>query len=850
MRSIYHLSILALILFIYPVTAGLYAQEAFQECSETEAWVPVHDGFTYSALAATEMNNKLYVVHRGQDTGEYVLSRLEREGWTEVSVFRAYGSNNTTGPISELIAYSGELYISGAFATVNDLPRTSGLAKWDGAAWKAVPGIDAINTSHPISPFGDQRCFAMTIYKGELYLSGAFKDESGEVYLGIVAGNGAQWRTIARTTPMTDSMYVTSFAEWRGALYVGGHFSRVEGINARGVARWDGASWSALGVNDRRATLKLLVFKDRLYAIRDKAFSAIAAGDEHVARWDGTSWEEMPGILPKLRSFEMNIATELSAEVYHENIYLIAMRRVENTITNNERVQWVSTRWDGTRRHHLARPSMSMSFLKAHDAGLYMGGAFSYICGAQVNYVAQLCDERNCVGISGRVFNDPAGDCVDDPTKRGIPGTIIQVGPWTRHVMTDDDGRYHFMIHPGTYTLRAAPPLYHDLICPSDSVRTVTVAASGDRVTGVDFGVRERPGVRDLDLRIHATAMRPGRGFRYYIYCTNRGTTFVPLARLELHFDPMLTYISSHPESARLEPGSVEWNVTNLKPGEGRGFEVWCKVPDTTHAGTIICAKAGVSDEDDLEPKGNHQELCALVTNSFDPNDMSVTPRGVWGTGQLMPGDTLLSYMIRFENTGNDTAFRVVVVDTLSTHLDLMSLRLGPTSHPFKLRFGGRERALIWVFDDINLPDTGRSKERSQGYITYSVRFMPGLPTTTPISNRAGIYFDYNAPIMTNTVTIRTPYSIPASAPFIESDASDLVIYPNPTHGALHLRGALRKGSLIRVQSLLGETVRVQRVDEGDEESAIDLSDLPAGRYLIVLEGARGTVARQVTLLR
>src|SRR6185295_987291 len=117
---------------------------------------------------------------------------------------------------------------------------------------------------------------------------------------------------------------------------------------------------------------------------------------------------------------------------------------------------------------------------------------------------------------------------------------------------------------------------------------------------------------------------------------------------------------------------------------------------------------------------------------------------------EIEPTDSVLSYTIRFQNTGNDTAFRIVVVDTLSPYHDPASVRLGAASHPYSFAMSG-QGVLAWTFDNVMLPDSNASEANSHGVLKYFVNLRPNLPAGTQIPNRAAIYFDYNAAVGTNT---------------------------------------------------------------------------------------------------
>jgi uncharacterized repeat protein (TIGR01451 family) len=140
---------------------------------------------------------------------------------------------------------------------------------------------------------------------------------------------------------------------------------------------------------------------------------------------------------------------------------------------------------------------------------------------------------------------------------------------------------------------------------------------------------------------------------------------------------------------------------------------------------------------------------CGLVTGSYDPNDKTGYPLGLGSNHEIEPNQDM-EYIIRFQNTGTDTAFTVVIRDTLSTDLDIFSLRSGTSSHDYTFRMYG-PRVLEWTFNNIMLPDSNINLIGSNGFVSFKVHQVPNLAIGTVIENSASIYFDFNAPIFTNT---------------------------------------------------------------------------------------------------
>jgi uncharacterized repeat protein (TIGR01451 family) len=151
--------------------------------------------------------------------------------------------------------------------------------------------------------------------------------------------------------------------------------------------------------------------------------------------------------------------------------------------------------------------------------------------------------------------------------------------------------------------------------------------------------------------------------------------------------------------------------------------------------------------QDDADPVVDI--YCGVVTGSYDPNDKTGFPLGIGQSHDILP-NTDLQYVIRFQNTGTDTAFTVVIRDTLDTDLNIFTVTPGVSSHPYTFRMYG-PRVLEWTFENINLPDSSSNEPESHGFATFQVKQVPNLATGTEINNEVGIYFDLNDPIITNT---------------------------------------------------------------------------------------------------
>jgi alpha-tubulin suppressor-like RCC1 family protein len=202
---------------------------------------------------------------------------------------------------------------------------------------------------------------------------------------------------------------------------------------------------------------------------------------------------------------------------------------------------------------------------------------------------------------------------------------------------------------------------------------------------------------------------------------------------------------------------------------------------------------------------------CGVVTGSYDPNDKTGYPLGV-GEDHLIEPNRKMDYVIRFQNTGTDTAFTVKILDTLDTDLDIFSVRSGVSSHSYSFRMYG-PRVLEWTFNNIKLPDSTTNEPESNGFVTFTVNQVKNLPDGTEINNRVGIYFDFNDPIITNTTShiigrsIKTPPP-PLNIKDVSATLNMARLYPNPNNGSFTLAfGTQLSNATIHVKDILGKTV-------------------------------------------
>ena len=240
---------------------------------------------------------------------------------------------------------------------------------------------------------------------------------------------------------------------------------------------------------------------------------------------------------------------------------------------------------------------------------------------------------------------------------------------------------------------------------------------------------------------------------------------------------------------------------------------------------------------------------CGVATNAVDPNSKYVYPSGVDTAFHYIDESDELEYKIDFQNEGTADAITVRLVDTLSPRLDITTVVPGASSHAYSWEILPYRR-LQFTFNNINLPPLSQDSLGSIGFVKFKIKQMPGNQMGDRIENFADIFFDFNAPIRTNTVfnTIGWPVVIGLGA---EPVAAEVKIFPNPSTGEFFAEvTGLEAGHRLsfEVFSLVGQRVLAGGFETGQRYRA-DLSNSPAGVYIYrILDGERLVKAGKLLL--
>lgn len=228
---------------------------------------------------------------------------------------------------------------------------------------------------------------------------------------------------------------------------------------------------------------------------------------------------------------------------------------------------------------------------------------------------------------------------------------------------------------------------------------------------------------------------------------------------------------------------------------------------------------------------------CQQNIGSFDPNDKQGFPSGV-SPQNFIDRKTSLEYLLRFQNTGSDTAFNVTLVDTIATEFIPSSLLIGASSHPFQWRLQGQ--VLTFNFNTIMLPDSASNEPASHGFVKFRIDVNEEVPNETQLFNAADIYFDFNAPVKTNRTlhTVKDAFlDILQYIDPVEGEIIDLQVYPNPAANTatFKLKGYPFNGrSRIQFYDVIGRPIRTAFFT--GQTFIFEKNNLPAGLYFFSIQ--------------
>lgn len=485
--------------------------------------------------------------------------------------------------------------------------------------------------------------------------------------------------------------------------------------------------------------------------------------------------------------------------------------------------------------------------------------SLSYICADDIE-LAYVQDQLNGLGMTSTVCNSycsfsPGGPhntvtgttifdgndngCnLNDPLHPNIRLDFTD-GATTGSAFTNSDGTSTFYAGAGSYTL--SPNIENPAaftISPASA--SVTFPDNQNNVSNQSFCLSPNGVHPDIEIVIAPIGpARPGFDAAYEIVYKNKGNQALSGTVILGFDDARLDLVSSVPAEEGQGSNSLQWAYSGLLPFESRVIRLEFNVnsPVETPAvndGDILPFTVSVTpDAGDETPADNAFAFHQVVVNSFDPNDITCLE------GEVLPPAEIgnyLHYIVNFENTGSASAVNVVVRTTVDEgQYDLHSLQVLRTSHQASTRI--YDNVVEFLFKDIELDAAaGDPAVGGHGNVLFKIRTDGGLNPDDFVTKQADIFFDYNAPIVTNEVsTVFQSLGVPGFG----TDPG-ISVYPNPAKDFVRVQST----SALRALELFDMGGRLLQTRFGSD--TIDLSSRSAGVYFLRITSEKGSKVEKI----
>jgi uncharacterized repeat protein (TIGR01451 family) len=445
--------------------------------------------------------------------------------------------------------------------------------------------------------------------------------------------------------------------------------------------------------------------------------------------------------------------------------------------------------------------------------------------GALCSILSSTCPANN-PGVSGQVYHDANGNGQFDAGEQPSSYVSVLVEPLGLTSGVPTNGNYVMGVPIGDHTVTATPTSPYVLgISPASHVVSLPTISSTD--TDNDFALTLSL-AQDLVLSIATSPARPGFTSELWVTVQNVGTILSDVT-VQLEFDSDQSWVASDPAPSTLNGNTATFDLIGLQMGEYRMMHVTLYTGAVLNGTELIHIATLTGVPNDVQPADNVAVSTSTVVGSFDPNDKSVTPNTI-SDAELTTAD--FTYTVRFQNTGTYPAERVVITDTLSTALDWSTFRFVSSSHLCNWTlYNG---VLRFTFEPIFLPDSASDESGSHGFVSF--RMKPSETTgLSTITNVANIYFDYNAPVITNEAVVDVSNSVK------EESAETLRVFPVPADQTLWLQRLQPEQANMRIMDAQGRVV-MERMITG-LLVAIPVGELPPGAYVVTDLSGSGTRA-------
>ncbi len=279
---------------------------------------------------------------------------------------------------------------------------------------------------------------------------------------------------------------------------------------------------------------------------------------------------------------------------------------------------------------------------------------------------------------------------------------------------------------------------------------------------------------KNLQISLGSHCLVPGYVSHLHADLHNNGSVIIDTT-FKVILDSNCTFVSSSITPIATYGDTLVYKIDSLQPGCMDSIIIDIVVDSSIGMGSLLTFYAFSSYANNLGLTDDSTVFCGTTVSSLDPNIKEVN-RPYYFTN-----DKPLVYTIGYENTGNSPARNITLIDTLDSHLDMLSFKA--------LNNSSDKASITWLADNvikvfyanINLPDSMSNPDGSHGEFVFSINTREDANLGDSIFNTTYITFDFNNPIKTNTTTnVISLKNAPHNTLPTSRIYDQVSIYPNP----------------------------------------------------------------------
>ena len=454
-------------------------------------------------------------------------------------------------------------------------------------------------------------------------------------------------------------------------------------------------------------------------------------------------------------------------------------------------------------------------------------GYVQYILGLPVNTFQTIVEPSGGV-VTGLVYADKNQNCMRDANEPAISNIKLDFENGS-YAITNNKGQFLSRLLPGSHTLDLKPQGYWINRC---AAQDFTITNLNDSIF-LNVPIQSSNDVADIAVNMAISAMR--RGFNNIVNMNVENLGVIPVYNvpLKLTLGEGMNLTSALPNYNSVSSNVYTWIIDSILPGQTISYTLLDYVKLTKVIGNTLSFSLTAILPNDNSQANNTITKDATVVGAIDPNDLKVSPEGEGENRFVKPG-TVLTYTIRFQNIGNYLASNIAIHDQLPKGIDYREVKFLMSSHTCDFNVDENGKVNVY-YENINLPDSTTDQVGSNGFLAFSVPTDYRLEGGTILENKALITFDFEDPIVTNTVFNTITYS---------SSTETLLVYPNPTKSEIKLelisaRKEYQSGNQIKnvkVYNAYGTLLQV--LDNGQVLNDISLKQYVDGIYYLLVTDA------------